>query len=116
MIRMGAPSHGFSMVEVLVSAVLFATTSAFIFSLLQHVHEPAAETRSRDKAAQYTRKVLENLRTKVAASTWDTGDFKIQKHALPPDPDFPNINATYNVVADPSGARKVILEVAFPDE
>ena len=61
---------GFSMVEVIVAAVIFALAAAGIFSTISALTKPAAESDNEVTAALIAKQTLDKMRGDVRADTW----------------------------------------------
>jgi type II secretory pathway pseudopilin PulG len=102
--------RAFSMVEVIVAAILFAVASASIFGTISHTDQTAVSN-SRVRGALLGRKVLDRLSKAVTTENWTTGLLTVGSHTWPADADFPGYVVTYEVTSDASGARKVVLSI-----
>jgi Tfp pilus assembly protein PilV len=101
-----------SMVEVIVSAILFAAAAAGVFATISYTGKTAT-SHSRLEAALLSKKVLDQLSKEVNETTWASGALTVNTtHTWPADPDFPGYTATYTV-SDVNGARKVDVDVAW---
>jgi prepilin-type N-terminal cleavage/methylation domain-containing protein len=107
--------HGFSMVEVIVAAVLFATTAAGVFATISFTNRKV-ESDTRTQAVAFAKKILGQLNEHVNSSTWDQSNnsltVKDDPYVVPADADFPGCTGSY-LVSDPdgNGGRKVVIEV-----
>ncbi len=63
----------FTIVEVLVAAVIFSITVLGVFSTIAAIRKPAAVSERTLVAAYYGRQVLEDLRAKIDKRDWNTG-------------------------------------------
>ena len=103
--------RAFTMVEVIVAALLFAVSAAGIFATISYTTSTTISD-NRIKAGLYSKRVLDSLTKSVASNTWDTSSLSVGNHTWPSDSDFPGYNASY-VVTDAGGARKVQVNVVW---
>lgn len=109
-------SKAFSLLEVMVAAVVFTLFVAGVFSSIKALNNPLTTTDKQSKGVQYGKRFLESLSKEVRADTWDiagSNNLTIGTRAIPADPDFPGFSGNYTVSSQ-SGARKVILTIATP--
>jgi prepilin-type N-terminal cleavage/methylation domain-containing protein len=117
--RIILPQRAFSMVEVVVAAVLFAVASAGIFATISLTNR-TAESGLRVQAATFAKEVLDQLNSAVDASTWKDPNNRLSPgiHNVPLGsvPDFPACSATYEVSQPDgqNGARKVEIRADCP--
>ncbi len=96
---------GFSLVEVIIAALLFSATAAGVFSTISYTNR-RTESDLKIKAALFSKKVLDGLNKDVSESSWAV------VFATGPHPtvityaDYTGCSATYTV-SDVDGARKV---------
>lgn len=116
-------SRGFSIVEVVVAAIIFAIAAAGMYATVASLNKPAEDFSERSKAAMIGKQVLEMLRFNVDQDYWET------ETANPTYPlSFGQHNMTavvldgviyssyYIVTQDPdTGGRKVSVNVYWPD-
>jgi prepilin-type N-terminal cleavage/methylation domain-containing protein len=111
--------RAFSMVEVIVAAVLFAIASAGIFATISYTNR-SVESDKRVQAATFSKKILDQLNKDVNALTWDivgSNGLTIGNHpiALGSDSDFPQCFGGYDVTdPDGNGGRKVLITIDCP--
>lgn len=98
--------------EAALAAIIFAIAAAGIFSTVAVMRQPGAESEDRIGAAYFGQQVLENLRAKVDQGTWDTGELDPNRTHTVTSGIY---TATYNVTTESSGAKKVTLQVTWPD-
>ncbi len=80
----------FTIVEVLVSSVIFAIAAVGVFASIAAIRSPSMVSERKLTAAYYGRQILDDLRTKVdgrnwvsATSTWNGGsDLAVGTHSL----------------------------------
>ena len=108
--------RAFSMVEVIVAAVLFALASAGIFATISYTNR-TVESNKRVQASSFAKKILDGLNKEVVGATWGLAGnlLTVQgpAYVVPADPDFPGCTASYTV-ANAGTARKVRLVVICP--
>ena len=120
MLRRIKKQHGFSLVEAIIAAVIFAIATAGIFSTLIVLRKPAAESDERIGAAYFAQQILEDLRAYVSANGWDTGPLSVGVHSgsgpitlTGSGPYGVLYTAQYTVTQDANGARKVQVSVTW---
>lgn len=113
---------GFTMVEIIISALIFALAAAGIFATVSVLNQPVAETSDEVSAAFLGKQVLEDLRKQVGESTWDSGTlnpiggngYGVYYSPSPIEIDGVNYSWSYVVTQDPNtGARNVDLTVTW---
>ena len=109
-------NNGFTIVEVVVAALIFAITVAGAFGAISALRGPAMSSKEDLTASFIGKQVLEDLRTAVDAETWATGDLTNGAHTLA------NVTVngvifspSYTVSDDPGGtqAKKVDLTITW---
>lgn len=110
---------GFTLVEVIVAAMIFSILAAGLYASMSSLRQPAAVTTKKITAALIGQQILEDLRSKVDASNWNSGELSLSPppHAMTPvvGPDGITYTPVYTVEDDPngSGARKVTITVTW---
>ena len=107
---------GFSVVEVIVAAVIFGIAAAGIFATISALREPAEQSDDRVAAAYAGKEILEELRGQIDASTWNTGNISLGTHT-----GSKTLNVTYNYTytvsevdpGNPLSPRKVNLDINY---
>ena len=108
--------NGFTIIEVVVAALIFAIATAGIFATVSSLSKPAQESTEEVTAAFLGKRILEDLRTSVDATTWSLNSsfLSVGTHTL----NSMNIDGivytgNYIVTADPSGtaSRQVTLNL-----
>jgi Tfp pilus assembly protein PilV len=61
----GMNKRGFSLVEITVAAVVFSVSIASVFASVSSFRKPVADSTTKLRAAQLSKKILEDLRQKV---------------------------------------------------
>ena len=102
-------SSGFSMVEVMIAAIILSISVLGILSTLSAQKGPTAESDKKVQAALAAKQFLEGLRGKVDAMTYDTGDLSLGMHSNVP---YGGYTINYFVSLD-GKARKVDLNIAW---
>ncbi len=64
---------GFTITEVIVSAVIFSLAAAGIFATVSSLNQAGGESSQEISAAYIGKQVLEDLRKEIDAATWNTG-------------------------------------------
>ena len=110
----------FSLVEVVVASLIFTVTIAGVLSSIAILKPPADFSEKGIEATYYAQKVLEDLRSKVDARTWnDPNDGTLSSlapgaHASPPVViDGVAYTATYIVTPDVVGGQEIGREVSM---
>ena len=103
-----------SIVEVVITAIIFMLAATGMYSSISNLR-PETEISSEKLAAAYeAQALLSELRTEVAAPTWDTGNLQVGSHnavAAPYTFVWEVENANYLGTAIP--ARKLTLTVTY---
>jgi Tfp pilus assembly protein PilV len=102
-------SSGFSMMEALVGAMIFAIGVLGVFATMSAQKVPSAQADKRVMAALTAKQFLEGLRSKVDAGTYDSGALSLGTHA-PVSLGTYTINYYVNAVGR---ARKVDLNITW---
>ena len=66
-------SCGFTLVEVIISSVIFSIAAVGLFSTFTAMREASARSERRLQAAYYEKQLLEDLRAKVDQGIWGSG-------------------------------------------
>lgn len=113
-------SKGFSYIEAIIATSILGIAVVGILMTVSSIKKPVAKSDRALVAAYFGQEVLENLRAKVDARDFNTGELSITT------PDAPHVvtkvingvtyKAFYHVLDDPaSGSRRVNLTVDWPD-
>ena len=110
---------GFTMVEAVVAALVFAAVVVGIFSTTAALKKPAVVSDKKLTAAYYGKQILEDLRSKVDQRDWDSGQLGVGVHG-PLTINNPTYNVTYSVnytvnAIPGSSGRQVFLTVQWLD-
>ncbi len=105
--------NGFTIVEVVISSLIFVIAVAGIFASINLLRKPAEDTTDKINAAFVGKEILEGLRKQVDAASWQTGDLTVGTHALNTiSVDGVTYTPSYTVSDDPdTSARKVTLSI-----
>ena len=114
--------QGFTITEVVVSALIFAVATAGVLATATTMRRPAVDSSEDVTAAFLAKRILDDLRSQLDSITWqNNGLFDIGKHYdktnLPMLADIVVDGVTYrpsyDVVTDPNGtqARKIELSI-----
>ena len=113
--RLNRCALGFSIIEALVAAIVFAIAAIGIFSALSKVQPTSMSL----QAAYIGQQVLESLRSSVDAGTWNSGGaWSVGSHPCPAAIVVNWASACVYIVSpdDPvSKARQVTVNVNWPD-
>ena len=109
--------QGFTLMEVVISVILFGLAMAGVFTSISQLRQPAVESTEEVTAAFLGKRVLDDLRTQVTAETWNgttsllypgntyTNSFSINGKTY---------TTTYYVENDTStSARKVTMNITW---
>jgi len=106
--------HAYTMVEVIVSAVVFIVAAGSILATVVQTRQPAIDSDENAKAAMYAQKVSETLRSAVGADTWNTAAWSHGvTYTFPTDTEFPGYTATYTVTDQADGGKQVLIDVTY---
>lgn len=108
----------FSLVEIIVSAVIFTLTVAGVFSAIRSLAKhPVSQSAKDVMAVQYGQRFLDSLRMEVISNNWVTPSGKLAPVTNAPmdvyATEFPGFTGFYNVI-DQNGARSVTLNIIPP--
>lgn len=109
-------TKGFTVTEVVISALIFSIAAAGMFATVSALRQPAAESADEVAAAFLGKRILDDLRAELDATTWDSGNFSVGTHPMAPVViDGITFTPSYDVIADPAGtgARKVTLDITW---
>ena len=109
------PASAFSMVEVIVAAVVFTLAVVGILASMGRARMPVTQSDQRLKAASLASNILGGLRSGLSSDSWDTSIFSEadNPHEFTNIPGYPGYNATYNIVVDDIGGKKLDLTVSW---
>jgi len=108
---------GFSLIEVIMAAVIFSIAAVGLFSTFSVQRESSDRSERRLQAAYCGRQVLEELRAKIDQRNWDSGYLQegvhppLLSYTLAPPCDAYLVNYTVANVA--TGGRKVTLNITW---
>ena len=108
---------GFSLIEVIMAALIFAIATGGLFSTFRVQREYSNKSERKLQAAYCGRQVLEELRSKIDQRNWDSGNLqegtRTYTFASAPCSAFTAAYTVTNVVINSvtTGGRKVTLNV-----
>lgn len=108
--------EGFSAVEIIVASLVFVTTAVSVLSILSSLKKPSSKSERKVEAAYYGKSVLDELRSRVGAGTWDQATSNLMPGTYTRDPIvLGGITYTvqYTVADSTASARKVTLNVTW---
>ena len=113
--KASAHTHGFTIVETVVAAVIFLLAVGGVFAALGGIVKPSTRSDRSLQAAYIGQQVLEGLRVKVEEGTWDSAELAEGTHYCPTiNNTIGNYSCAYDVVEDPnSGARQVTMNITW---
>jgi len=107
--------NGFTLVEVIVAAVIFLLSAAGLLATISAMSQPAAQSSREMTATLIGKQVLEELRQDVDAVTWDTVGANLEPAVAHVRPavlvDGVTYTPTYTVTPDPQGTRGRVVNV-----
>ncbi|MBP9854708.1 MAG: hypothetical protein KBD53_07565 [Candidatus Omnitrophica bacterium] len=102
-----------SMIEVIVTAMIFSTAFLGIYASMSTMHTKATTSMTKLKAAYAAKGFLDDLRQQVRADTWDSGNFVPGNYYLSVD----NFEGNYTVSDVPGlNLRQVTVSLTYGDE
>lgn len=111
---------GFSLVEVMVAAVIFTIAVAGVFASLASSRKPTVDTDTSLRGALCGQQILEKFRAKVDWRDWSSGSlvvsgtpYVLSAAALAALPACSGYGASYVVSNGGNGARKVKVTVSW---
>jgi type II secretory pathway pseudopilin PulG len=94
-------NRGYSLVEITVAAVVFSVSIASVFASVSSFRKPVADSTTKLRAAQLSKKILEGLRQRVADPEHPDLDAASPWHGTSgsprTDPEFPGYEYWYRV-------------------
>ena len=105
-------NKAYSLVEVVVAAVIFAGSSMLAFGSIAKLKQTESSSVGRLNASLMAKKILDGLSKDVNAQAWAAGNLSIGTHSGLTDTDFSGCSASY-VVTNSVGARKVVITVTW---
>ena len=113
---------GFTIVEVLVAAVIFGIAALGVYMAIAGIQKPVAKSNRSLVAAYFGQRVLDNLRSEVDARKWDDTSSGLYPTAVGQPKVISDqiggviYNAVYDVQEDSvSKARKVTMNIVWDD-
>lgn len=112
--KLKSSEAAFSMVEVVVSSLVLATSAVAVFAVVAGSKAPQYETDRKLLAVSRARALSDQLRMNVAQNLWNSTQWAPGTHALAADANYPGISARYTVTNIPAtGAKQVTLNVSW---
>jgi prepilin-type N-terminal cleavage/methylation domain-containing protein len=90
-------NRGFTLVEVVVAAVIFSASIVGVFTTVSSFRTPLETSTKKLRAAQLSRKVLEGLRQGVWFNHPNPDPLSVGVHGPAADADFPGYSYSYTV-------------------
>ena len=123
-IRRKNTQTGFTMVEVIISALVFALAAAGIFATVSSLTHPSQESQEDVTAAFVGKKIFDNWRSQVSTDNWGSAPFNQVDAGWQDFPDSPieTIDGTtyygeYRVDAvSNTNAIKVTVNICWPND
>jgi len=112
MSRRSYDKKAFTLVEVIVAAVVFAGAAMLAFAAVGRLKLSENVSVYRLNAALMAKKDRDGLSKDVNAQTWSSGNLTVGTHGGITDPDFPSYTASY-VVSNSGSCRKVDITVTW---
>lgn len=112
-------TKAFTLVEVIISSVIFALAMAGVYASVSQLRQPATESSQEVTAAFLGKQILDKLRTQINAQSWNmvSGNLMAGQSytGLAATINGINYNYSYIVEDDPGGtnARKVTLNITW---
>ena len=110
--------EGFSAVEIIVASLVFVTASVSILSILSSLKKPSSKSERKVEAAYFGKSVLDELRAKVDAGTWNQvgvapapGTYTTTKTSA----SGLDYTVAYTISDSTASTRKVTLNVTWPE-
>jgi len=106
---------GFTMVEIMVSILIFSLSIAGLLSAISSLNRPAVESFEEVQATYIGKQILEQLKHGIDAATWNEEDATLAITTVPITASIPhqgiNFDTSYTIEADTFGGRWVTLTI-----
>ena len=108
---------GFTLLEVIISAIIFTITAAGLLTAISMTRRPAQDSSAKVQAMFHLKELLDSLSSQVSANTWNVASSNL----YPGNYTFSEgvYNITYEVTlenpSDPNSPRRVNATIAYPD-
>ena len=108
---------GFSLLEVIIAALIFSITAAGLLTAISLTRRPAQNSTAKVQAMFRLKQILDTLSGQVSANTWldPASNLYPGTYSYPDGP----YNITYTIsLADPAdvnGPRRINANIAYPD-
>lgn len=111
-------SSGFTLVEIIVAALVFALAATGLFAVISSLNRPSVESFEEVRAVYIAKGIFEQLKSMIDAELWDETDSSVY-YLVPGETyeleetvrDGIAYTANYTVTQDSSGGRWVDLTV-----
>ena len=105
-----------SLIEVLVTAVIFVVASLGIFTTISMLRPHGVESAKRLEAAYVGKRLVEELRGKVDARVWDCSLSPIYpgNHGTIVNGLYADYVLNWHIADDPSGVRSLTMNINYP--
>jgi type II secretory pathway pseudopilin PulG len=112
-------ADGFTLVEIIVAAVLLMTSVVSVMSAVGNIAGRPVKNAGESVGVQYARNFLNSLRSSDNHTGWNNLAGALAIAANKPIPagfaaNFPGCSGRYTVSSDVSGARRVVVTVSCP--
>lgn len=111
--KLKSSEAAFSMVEVVVSSLVLATSAVAVFAVVAGSKAPQYQTDRKLIGVSRARAVSDQLRMNVAQNLWSSAQWTPGTHVLAADAAYPGVAARYTVTDLPGGAKQVTLNVSW---
>ncbi len=106
---------GFSFIEIVVASVIFSITTVGVLTTFSLLRQPAKDTDKKLQASYMAERLLEELRSQVDASTWNTAGGSLDPNTAHSFPGFTDpatgityTGYSYTVTEDPTTKARTV--------
>lgn len=109
--------NGFTLLEVIISAIIFTITAAGLLTAISMTRRPAQESTAKVQAIFHLKELMDSLASQVSANTWNLASSNLAVGTY----DYTSgvYNITYEVSladpSDPNGPRIITANISYPD-
>ncbi len=103
----------FSMVEVVVAAIVLTTTIAVVFGTIMASRKPMVQADKNVRASIFAKKAMAQLRGQVDANTWDQAGSNMIEGTYTNFLIDDGFTASYTVTNGVDGVRKVDMKISW---
>lgn len=103
-----------SMIEILITSVVFATAVAGILAATSSVKPQSTQAMRKLQAAQIGKSMIDQLRSSIDAQTWNQSSGNLYPNTYNTTKGIYNITYTITDVPD-MGLRKLTMNISYPD-